>query len=180
MGIHQIQIRHDETEDRLLLRMSTTDNCEVRFWLTRRFTRRLWALLVQMLEWDRAVKQQVDPEIRRTVLDIQHEGYSKQADYTKSFEEQAQGAPRRLLLGEAPVLLAKAQGKKRDDGFQMLSLRPLQGQGIDINLDTRLLHIFTRLLREQVAKTDWDVNLTLYNARPESAPARETQPSRLN
>ena len=180
MAIHQIQIRHDETEDRLLLRLSTTDNCEFRFWLTRRFTRRLWGMLVQMLEWDQAVKQQVSPETRRTVLDIQHEGYSQQANYTQEFEEPAQDAPRRMPLGEAPLLLAKAKGNKRDDGVQMLGLHPLQGQGIDITLDTRLLHIFTRLLREQVAKTDWDVNLALYEAAQEAALARETAPRKLN
>lgn len=180
MAIHQIQIRHDETEDRLLLRLSTTDNYEFRFWLTRRFTKRLWRMLTQMLEWDRAVKQQLDPETRHTVLDLQHEGYSQQADYTKKFEEHAPGAPRRMLLGEAPVLLARAEGKKRDEGVQVLRLHPLQGQGIDITLDTRLLHIFTRMLREQVAKTDWDVNLTLYEATPETAPAHETQPRKLN
>ena len=180
MAIHQIQIRHDETEDRLLLRLSTTDNCEFRFWLTRRFTKRLWEMLVQMLEWDRAVQQQVDPETRHTVLALQHEGYSQQADYTKEFEEHAQGAPRRMLLGEAPVLIAKAEGKRRDEGVQMLSLYPLQGQGVDITLDTRLLHIFTRLLREQVVKTDWDVNFALYDARQETAAAQEGQPRRLN
>lgn len=180
MALHQIQIRFDETEDRLLLRLSTTDNCEFRFWLTRRFTKRLWRMLVKMLEWDRAVNQQLDPETRHAVLELQHEGYSRQADYTKQFAEHVQDAPRRMLLGEAPVLLAKAQGKRRDEGVQMLSLHPLQGQGIDITLDTRLLHIFTRLLREQVAKTDWDLNLALHEARQENAPAQEAQPRRLN
>jgi len=180
MAIHQIQIIHDETEDRLLLRLSTTDSCEFRFWLTRRFTKRLWPMLVKMLEWDRAVTQQVDPETRHTVLDLQHEAYSQQADFTQKFEEPAHGAPRRLLLGEAPVLLATAKGTKRDGGGQTLSLHPPTGQGVDINLDTRLLHIFTRLLREQVAKTDWDVNLALHEAKPETATAHEPQSRTLN
>src|SRR5258705_10604589 len=73
MKIHQIQIRHQEAEDRLLLRLSTSDDSEFRFWLTGRFVKRLWALLVQMLDWDRAVQQEVNPDTRRTVLDLQHE-----------------------------------------------------------------------------------------------------------
>jgi hypothetical protein len=89
-------------------------------------------------------------------------GYAQQADYAKAFDEAAQDTPRRLPLGEAPVLLGRAEGKKRDDGSQILSLHPLRGTGIDISLDTRLLHIFTRLLREQVATTGWDVNLALH------------------
>jgi len=176
MKIHQIQIRHEESEDRLLLRLSTSDNHEFRFWLTRRFVKRLWGLLVRMLEWDQAVRQQVDTETRRTVLDIQHEGYAQQADYSKPFQE----APRRMPLGEAPMLVAKATGKKGDGGIQALSLYPQQGQGIDMTLDTKLLHIFTRLLRQAVAKTDWDMDLALYEKKQEAAPGQEPLPRKLN
>jgi hypothetical protein len=180
MKIHQIQIRHDETEDRLLLRLSTSDNNEFRFWLTRRFVKRLWAMVVQMLEWDQAVRQQVDPETRRTVLDIQHEGFSQQANYAKKFEESTQEVPRSLPLGEAPLVLAKAKGKKGEKGMQLLSLHPQQGQGIDMTLDTKLLHIFTRLLRQSVAKTDWDMNLALHGTKEQPEPAQEPAPRRLN
>ncbi|MGH8623241.1 MAG: hypothetical protein ACRET3_13980 [Burkholderiales bacterium] len=176
MRIHQIQIRHDESEDRLLLRLSTTDNREFRFWLTRRFVKRLWTMLVQMLEWDQAVRQQADPETRRAVLDIQHEGYAQQANYAKKFED----APHQLPLGDAPALLAKAKGKKAANGTQMLSLHPRQGQGIDIALDTKLLHIFSRLLRQAVAKTDWDINLALHRGTDASERAPAAAPRKLN
>ena len=180
MAIHQIHIRYDRPEDRLLLRLSTTDNCEFRFWLTRRFTKRLWKMLVQMLQWDEAVRQQLDPASRRAVLDFQHTGYSQQGDFTREFEEGTPDAPRRFLLGEAPVMLAKAHGKKRVDGLQVLTLQPLQGQGIDATLDTRLLHMFARLLRQHVAATDWDLNLALYEGSPEITSVQETQPRTLN
>jgi hypothetical protein len=176
MKIHQIQIRHEEAEDRLLLRLSTSDDSEFRFWLTRRFVKRLWALLVQMLDWDQAVRQQVNPDTRRTVLDLQHEGYAQQADYSQPFAE----APRRMPLGEAPTLVARATGKKGDSGVQTLSLHPQQGQGIDMTLDTKLLHIFTRLLREAVAGTDWDVDLALYQAKEPDAQSPPPLPRKLN
>ena len=176
MTIHQMHIGYDEAEDRLLLRLSTTDACEFRFWLTRRYTKRLWTMLAQMLEWDRAVKQQIDPEMRRSVLDLQHESYARDADYTTPFRQPADDAPPRMPLGDAPVLLTTAQASKREDGLGMLRLHPSHGQGIDITVDARLLHLFMRLLREQVAKTDWDVNLALY----EPAALQEKQPRMLN
>jgi len=176
MKIHQIQIRHQEAEDRLLLRLSTSDNSEFRFWLTRRFVKRLWELLVQMLDWDNAVRQQVNPDTRRTVLDLQHEGYAQQADYSKPFEE----SPRLMPLGEVPTLVASATGKKGDGGVLTLSLHPQQGQGIDMTLDTGLLHIFTRLLRDAVAGTDWDVNLALYQAQDKDAQSPNPLPRKLN
>jgi hypothetical protein len=50
-----------------------------------------------------------------------------------------------------------------------------------MTLDTKLLHIFTRLLRQAVAKTDWDINLALHGAKEEAAaPAPEAAPRRLN
>src|SRR6185436_16304739 len=135
-----------------------------------------WALLVQMLDWDHAVRQQANPDTRRTVLDLQHEGYAQQADYSRPFEETS----RRMPLGEAPTLVASATGKKGDGGVLTLSLHPQQGQGIDMTLDTRLLHIFTRLLREAVEGTDWDVNLALYQAQAQDAQAPNPLPRKLN
>ena len=180
MSIHQIQIRHDPVEDRLLLRLATTDNTEVRFWMTRRYTRLLWKLIVGMLESDRAVRQQVDPATRREVLDIQHEGYAREADYTQQFAEPSAEAPRNLPLGAAPVLLGKAAAKKRDDGMQILSLQPMSGQGVDITMDARLLHVFSRLLQEQVAKTEWDLNLALHEGEPQAEPATAPVARKLN
>jgi hypothetical protein len=133
-------------------------------------------MLVRMLEWDQAVKQQVDPAARHEVLDIRHEGYAREADYKTEFREQPRDAPRAMPLGDAPVLLGRAEGKKQPGGAQILSLRPMQGQGIDITCDTRLLHLFMRLLREQVAKTDWDVDLALHEGQA-AAPA---QPRTVN
>lgn len=174
MQIHQIQMRYDELQDRILLRMSTTDGCEFRFWLTRRFVKRLWPLLVRMLEWDHVVRQQLEPEARRAVLELRHEGYAQQADFSRRFEE----GERRLPFGEAPVLLARASGRKRDGALQVLSLQPQQGQGIDVTLDTRLLHVISRLLREAVRRADWDVELALHAGAPLAAPP--AQPRSLN
>lgn len=176
MQIHQIQVRYDELQDRILLRLSTADNSEFRFWLTRRFVKRLWGMLVKMLEWDQAVRQQVDADTRRTVLDIQHEGYAQQANYSKGFEE----ASRSMPLGDAPVVLAKAKGKRRDNGSQVLSLHPQQGQGIDMTLDTKLLHIFSKLLREAVERADWDMKLALHEGAQQSATVEAATPRKLN
>lgn len=158
MGLHQIQMRYDAEQDRILLRLSTREGSEFRFWLTRRFVKRLWGMLLKMLEWDRPVAQQVDPQTRRTVLDIRHGGFVQQGDFSKPFET----APRTLPLGEAPVLAAKAAGKRTGDGNHILSLHPQQGEGIDLKLDTRLLHLFVKLLRDAVGRADWEIALALH------------------
>lgn len=176
MTIHQMQIRPDEQEDRLLLRLSTTDGAEFRFWLTRSFVKKLWAMLLKMVEWDKAVQQQFDASMRQTVLEMQHQGFAQQGDYSKGFEE----VTRRFPLGEAPLLLASAKGVRRDGGLYVLSLYPAQGQGLDMTLDTRLLHIFGKLVRDAVARTDWDMALALSEKPAEPAQPEPATPRRLN
>jgi hypothetical protein len=176
MAIHQIQVRYDKLEDRILLRLSTTDECEFRFWLTRRFVKRLWGMVVKMLEQDAAVRQYADEDTRRAVMDFQQEGYSGQGDFSRDFESR----PYKMPLGEQPVLLAKGTGKLQDDGAYLLRLHPERGQGIDLTLDTKLLHLFSRLLIETVARADWDIKLALHPGFQQTPAAEGPTPRKLN
>ena len=56
MNIHQIQMAFDKLQDRILLRVSTSDQAEFRFWMTRRYTKLLWTMLIKMLERDPAAE----------------------------------------------------------------------------------------------------------------------------
>jgi hypothetical protein len=59
------------------------------------------------------------------------------------------------------VLLTTARGKAGAKGAQVLSLHPTQGQGIDIALNSKLLHMIAKLLRDAVSRSDWDIRITL-------------------
>jgi hypothetical protein len=176
VAIHQIQFSYDQHQDRVLMRLSTMEGEEFRFWLTRLFTRRLWGLLVKLLEMDRPVRQQVDPDSKRAVLGLQHEGFTQQGNFSAPFEERAYRRP----LGDEPLLLARAEGQLREDGTFLLRLHPQPGQGIDMTLDAKLLHLFSKLLNQVVAKTDWDVKLELFEGREPPAERQEAAPRKLN
>ena len=49
MNIHQLNVSHNDRQDRLLLRVNTQTAEEFRFWLTRRLTLRLLPALQQAL-----------------------------------------------------------------------------------------------------------------------------------
>jgi hypothetical protein len=176
VAIHQIQFSYDQLQDRVLLRVTTTASEEFRFWLTRRFAQRLWTLLVRMLEMDRPVRQQVDPEAKRTVLGLQHEGFAQQGNFSAPFEERDYRRP----LGDEPQLLARAEGQAREDGTYLLRLHPQSGQGIDMTLDAKLLHLFSKLFNQVVTKSEWDVKLDFYPAQEQAGPAAQPQPRKLN
>jgi hypothetical protein len=157
MNIHQIQMAYDQRQDRILLRLSTRESTEFRFWLTRRFVKRLWGLLVKMLEQDESFRS-LSEEARRALLGMQHETFVEEGDFSKAYED----AERELPLGPEPVLLATAKGKVDGKGNQTLSLHPAAGQGIDLGLNSKLLHMLVKLLRDAVSRSDWDIRMTLF------------------
>jgi hypothetical protein len=158
VNIHQIQMAYDKEQDRILLRLSTRERTEFRFWLTRRYVKRLWGLLIRMLEQDESFRC-LSEEARRALLGMQHEASIVDGDFSKGYE----GGARQLPLGPEPVLLTTARGKADAKAGQVLSLHPTRGQGIDIALNKRLLHMIVKLLRDAVARSDWDIRVALFS-----------------
>lgn len=161
--LNQMQMRYVPQEDRILLRLNTTDRNEFRFWLTRRFTRLLWSAVSRLVSADPQVRTTADPLARQTILAFQHEQALRQANFSRPFEETSAQAP----LGETPLLLDKIQVKGAADGRQILCLVPARGQGVELALSQNLLHAFLRLLTEAVGKAEWDLNI---NAQIATAP----------
>ena len=157
MRLHQLKLDYIPEHDRLLLRVSTDNQFEVRLWLTRRALRLLWPLLVQMVRASPEVALQSNPQARDALVGMQHEQALSRADFTRAFEE----APREMPLGAEPILVARIQSNRDDSGNQVLGLLPQQGQGIHLTLDNTLLHSFCKLVQNAVAKSDWDIVLEL-------------------
>jgi hypothetical protein len=136
MRLHQLNLDFVPEHDRLLLRVTTDDQLEVRLWLTRRALRLLWPLLVQMVRSSPEAALQSSNQARDALVGMQHEQALSRANFRKPFEE----APRAMPLGAEPILVARIQSNRDDSGSQVLSLLPQQGQGINLTLDSILLH----------------------------------------
>jgi hypothetical protein len=175
MNIHQIQMAYDQRQDRILLRLSTREHTEFRFWLTRRFVKRLWTLLLKMLEQDESFRS-LSEAARRALLGMQHESFVGEGDFSKAYEDAARDMP----LGPEPVLLATAKGKVDGKGNQTLSLHPAAGQGIDLGLNSKLLHMVVKLLRDAVARSDWDIRIALSSGMSQPAAMDPAAPRTLN
>jgi hypothetical protein len=176
MRLHQLKLDYIPEQDRLLLRVSTDDQLEVRLWLTRRALRLLWPLLVQMVRASPEVALQSNPEARDALVGMQHERALSQANFAEPFEE----APREMPLGAEPILVTRIRTDKGDGGNQVLALLPQQGQGIRLTLDNTLLHSLCKLLQTAVAKSDWDMALELPALRTLPDGDGAVVPKRLN
>ena len=176
MRLHQLKLDFNPEQDRLLLRVSTDNQLEVRLWLTRRALRLLWPLLVQMARSAPEVALQSSPQARDALVGMQHEQALGRANFAKSFEE----APREMPLGAEPILVVHLQASKDDEGNQVLGLLPLQGQGIHLTLDNTLLHSFCKLVQNAAAKSEWNLALELPNLQTPLARGETLAPKTIN
>lgn len=158
MRLHQLKVDYDAEQDRLLMLVATSDGVEVRLWLTRRFVKLLWPLLVKLAEdASPRIRMQANPEARKALLGLEHEHAVSKADFSKPYDASRHATP----LGETPVLLARIQTGHDRNGQPVLAMHPSKGQGITLTLDSVLLHSLCRLLQAAVKKSDWDMELKL-------------------
>lgn len=176
MNIHQIQMMYDKLQDRILLRVSTSEQAEFRFWVTRRYVKLLWGMLIKMLERDPVAAVHVDENVRRSMMEFQHVDAVSAGEFAKPYDEAANVLP----LGEEPVLLSRITAKQNAAAQQFLCMHPEKGQGIDMAVDAKLLHMISKLVSDAVAQSNWDLQLAL---DPRAVPAYAAQavpPHKLN
>jgi len=167
-ALHQIQMQFDAHQDRGLLRISTRDGREFRFWLTRRYVKALWPLVRGLLESDPQVSAQARPEDREAVLSFRHESAIQRSDFETHYEEQATETP----LGEEPVLLARVRLEHPDSGGRIICLLPKEGQGLRLAMDDRLLHSFASLMVRTARLAEWELEMDLGPAGVAQQPTR--------
>jgi hypothetical protein len=163
MRLHQLKIEFDAGQDRLLMRVSTASSQEALLWLTRRCVLRLWPLLVGVAEAEPQIAARAsDPLTKRALFEFQHEKALSQATFSQDYDASTRARP----LGDDPLLVARLQRRKPDDGRMVLGLLPAEGQGIFLTLDAPLLHGLMKLLQIAVEKAEWGFTLNLPTAQP--------------
>ncbi len=152
--IHQIQVVFSPEEDRLQLKINTQGRTEFRFWLTRRFVKRLWPGLRQALE-SQVQLETADPVARAAMLSFVHQQAVSETDFSTQYQE----VPNETPLGPLPVLVTQARIEPREQGGYRVGFHPQGSYGIEVAMDPKLLHSFCKLLTDAVGKTDWDLPL---------------------
>lgn len=157
MRLHQLKLEFNPEQDRLVLHVLTDDGAEILLWLTRRCVKLLWVALVKMLQASPNVQLQgATPEARNALVGMQHEKALQGANFSKPYE-----VARERPLGAEPILVGKIQTSRDPNGNNVLTLLPMNGQGVNIALDETLLHSFCKLLQNAVTRAEWDLKLEL-------------------
>src|SRR3954469_12606001 len=170
MNLEQIRIDFVPEQDRLLMRLASGDRSEVLLWLTRRCVRLMWPLLIKMTESVPQIAQQPLPEARQALLGMQREQALSKANFSRPYDAAGGERP----LGADPLVVARLNTGRNEQGKHVLMLLPQQGQGVTLALDDTLLHGLCKLLQDVVAKAEWDMALVMptgpAQASPEAAP----------
>ena len=133
--IEQIQIKFVAAEDRLLLRVSSSDELEFRFWITRRLINLIWPALHQAVAEAPRIQTQPTSDAKRELIAFEHETAVSNSDFATPLKETQKTMP----LGDQPILLAKMHMRRNKSGAMVMALAPEQGQRIDLALNSGLL-----------------------------------------
>ena len=98
MPVRQIQVANDSVEDRLILRIGTSNNEEIRVFFTRRFLRDLWPHMAAMLTGHLAATHFAPND------DSTEESFAEVASFDLAFQDDNPSFP----LGANPLLATAA------------------------------------------------------------------------
>jgi len=164
MQIRQLQVACDHLQDRLLLRVATQADEEVRIWLTRRFLRDLWPHLAGLLG------QQPAP--LPVVADAAPAG-------APSFEQAFRDDKATYPLGATPLLTSEIKFDTLSDGSFNLTFREGRERSFLLPLTPDLLQMLCAMLRAGAEQAQWNLSLD-YAAPATVTPSPGKPPSRLH
>lgn len=155
--LHQISMRYEPVEDRLLLRIGTSEQLEYQLLLSRRFVKVLWGALMKTLEHYPDVKADLAPAVKNAVLAMQHQ----EAVQASEFEVPYAKDNRNLMSNTGPQLIVGGKVTVDKKNIAAVTLRTKDGTDIRFTLNKQLLHALCHLIVSTAARAEWDLNLTV-------------------
>ena len=167
--LHQINIKFDPGQDRLLLRIRTDDDAEIIAWLTRRFTKLLLGVLNKV-----SARGKSDGESLVTsdaIEEMQKDAALAGADFATQYQSTASLHP----FGKEPVLLTGISYRTQDNGLLALSLKMDDKRSVNFTLSRDLLIVLIKLLADGSGKAEWDLNSVGTDSRSNSGMPAQSQ-----
>jgi hypothetical protein len=164
MQIHQMSVTYLPEQDRILMRINTTEGEEMRMWLTRRLMVGLWPLLSKVLtehllklESAGASLSGANPELKKMLADFRKEEFLQHADFDTPYEE----AQQRLPLGEEPLLVTDVDAAPLENGPLRLNFNERAPNGsskprsFQMEMQPKLMQGLMHLLDQALLQSQW-------------------------
>jgi hypothetical protein len=159
MNIHQLNVQYDERQDRLLVRVKTVQEQEVRLWLTRR----IGIKLVEPLQTTVARIEALDPAIsladeesRKILVHLKQEDFLKKADLQTPYSEESSERP----LGDSPLLVTEITIHLHANGLTEVVVKDAgdedhEARSCTLNMQSFMVHGLLHLLQQAVHRSQW-------------------------
>jgi len=190
MQIHQMSVTYLPEQDRILMRINTTEGEEMRMWLTRRLMVGLWPLLTKLLT-DHLLKLEsagaslagANPELKKMLADFRKEEFLQHADFDTPYQEGQQKEP----MGEEPLLVTDVEATPLASGPLRLNFneRPPAGgeakpRSFQMEMQPKLMQGLMHLLDQSLLQSGWRESFVPAAAAEPAADDGEAKPRYLN
>lgn len=145
MSVRQLQIANDSIQDRLILRVATNNNEEIRVFITRRFLREIWPHLTRML-----VCHLATPDVPAEAL-----ATPEPATFGQAFKEDNPTYP----LGSTPLLASEVTFEGKGEEITRLIFREGRERSFALALNGELLQALCAMLRAASEQAEWNIDL---------------------
>jgi hypothetical protein len=164
MQIHQMSVTYLPEQDRILMRVNTTEGEETRMWLTRRLMVGLWPLLSKLLtehllklESAGASLSGANPELKKMLAEFRKEEFLQHADFDTPYQEGQVRHP----LGEEPLLVTDEDAKPLPNGPLRLNFNESPPNGASkprsfrMEMQPKLMQGLMHLLDQALLQSQW-------------------------
>ncbi|MDX1668574.1 MAG: hypothetical protein R3194_04095 [Limnobacter sp.] len=156
MQIRQLQLAYAPEQDRILMRINSSANQEVRCWLTRRMVILLLPNIEKVMQNLLASDRPLNDVGRKALLDMNREVSLYTANYQTPFQEDIKDIP----LGTDPLLISQVELKPASEQASkdlILKLATKEGKGFEMRMAEQLQHGFVDLLIKTCEQAKWDL-----------------------
>jgi hypothetical protein len=160
--IQQLNLGYNAEQDRLLLRVGTSDDSELMVWLTYRVARQMWRLFNMEVNLPTATSIKSDVPPANAVEQFNKEVQSAEALNKMDFKTQYQPRQQKLVKD---ILLA-AEIKLIGEQKKVLEIICVGGVSVKVNFGPHLLLALSNMLQLAAQKAGWDMGAPLVATTP--------------
>jgi hypothetical protein len=176
VDIHQLSVNYLQEQDRILVRINTTNAQELRLWFTRRLTLGFMPMVNKIVsQWVAKQEAAASPTITAAATaDAQTQAllaeFKREESLQKSDFQTPYKAPTALPLGPEPLLVTEISITPLPSGQLQLAFKEIlpvdqdqptsQPRSFRIALEQKLVHGLMHLLEKAVATSQWAAGLT--------------------
>jgi len=159
-SLHQMTMTYVAEQDRLMFRVSTTDDIEYQMWFTRRFVGVLWGALRQTMERNPDLRDDMTRDVKDAILGMEHQEAVQQADFTQEHKKDNTN----LTSNTGPLLVVGGAVTPGEGELTGIKFSTKDGTEVRFNLNKQLLHAFCHLMVSTAVRAEWSLDLTMGDA----------------